>query len=101
MWLAIVVCLMLLAEPAHAFGAGIISSYGYLEGQAFRHGDIEDTIAELSMRQAGTVGAVLGVFVQDKGRFVGLTIKRVYFGNWLRWMWRHWEGGSSERPFGC
>ena len=84
MWLTILVYLVFLAEPAYAFGAGNIPSYGYLEGQAFRHGDIEDSIAELSMRQAGAVAAVLSVFGLGKGRFRGLMIKRVYFGNWLR-----------------
>ncbi|QRW05485.1 heterokaryon incompatibility protein Het-C protein [Ceratobasidium sp. AG-Ba] len=50
-----------------------------MEGKAFRHGDIEDTLAELAK---GAGKGLLGIGASRK--FGGLDIKRVYFGNWLR-----------------
>jgi hypothetical protein len=64
---------------AYAFGAGNIPSFAYLEGKAFRHGDIEDAIAELVKRGGGGL-AMVGL----KSKFGGLDVKRIYFGNWLR-----------------
>ncbi|KAL1744889.1 heterokaryon incompatibility protein Het-C-domain-containing protein [Schizophyllum fasciatum] len=64
-----------------AFGAGNIPSFAYLEGKAFRHGDIEDVLATLS--KAGGGGFALNKLFGG-GKFRGLDIKRVYFGNWLR-----------------
>ncbi|BGP31871.1 hypothetical protein JCM10296v2_003649 [Rhodotorula toruloides] len=61
---------------AHAFGAGNIPGYSFLEGKAFRHGDIEDALAELIKKSGGILGR--------GSKFGGLDIKRVYFGNWLR-----------------
>ncbi|GAA5960765.1 hypothetical protein JCM3765_007326 [Sporobolomyces pararoseus] len=61
---------------AHAFGAGNVASYSFLEGKAFRHGDIEDIIAELIKKSGGFLGR--------GSKFGGLDIKRIYFGNWLR-----------------
>ncbi|KAF8649338.1 hypothetical protein AX16_005873 [Volvariella volvacea WC 439] len=64
-----------------AFGAGNIPSFAYIEGRAFRHGDIEDTLSDLIKKSAS--GALVGLI--SKGtKFNGLDIKRVYFGNWLR-----------------
>ncbi|WVF72344.1 hypothetical protein IAT40_007158 [Kwoniella sp. CBS 6097] len=60
-----------------AFGAGNIPSYSYLEEKAFRHGDIEDVIANL-FKAAG------GGFLSRGTKFTPLDVKRVYFGNWLR-----------------
>jgi uncharacterized membrane protein YgcG len=61
---------------AHAFGAGNIPSFAYMEGKAFRHGDIEDILEELAKKVGGSLfGAA---------KFGGLDIKRIYFGNWLR-----------------
>ncbi|WRT66987.1 uncharacterized protein IL334_003953 [Kwoniella shivajii] len=60
-----------------AFGAGNIPGYSYLEEKAFRHGDIEDVIANL-MKAAG------GGFLSRGTKFTPLDVKRVYFGNWLR-----------------
>ncbi|GBE88758.1 Het-C-domain-containing protein [Sparassis crispa] len=65
-----------------AFGAGNIPGFAYMEGRAFRHGDIEDTLGELA-KQAG--GFALGALIGRGGsKFGDLDIKRVYFGNWLR-----------------
>ncbi|CBQ72977.1 related to Het-c heterokaryon incompatibility protein [Sporisorium reilianum SRZ2] len=61
---------------AHAFGAGNIPSFAYMEGKAFRHGDIEDILEDL-FKKAG--GSLFG-----SSKFGGLDIKRIYFGNWLR-----------------
>ncbi|WVQ78200.1 hypothetical protein IAT38_000283 [Cryptococcus sp. DSM 104549] len=60
-----------------AFGAGNIPSFSYLEDKAFRHGDIEDVIANL-FKAAG------GGFLSRGTKFTPLDVKRVYFGNWLR-----------------
>ncbi|TFK72137.1 Het-C-domain-containing protein [Pluteus cervinus] len=68
------------------FGAGNIPSFAYLEGRAFRHGDIEDTLADLIKKGASAgSGFALASLIGSKGtKFNGLDIKRVYFGNWLR-----------------
>ncbi|KZO91064.1 Het-C-domain-containing protein [Calocera viscosa TUFC12733] len=73
--LALLIILALLPS-AHAFGAGNIPSYAFLEGKAFRHGDIEDTLGQLVKHAGGFLGR--GV------KFGGLDTKRIYFGNWLR-----------------
>lgn len=65
---------------ALAFGAGNIPGFAYLEGKAFRHGDIEDVLADLLKKSAGS--GLLGLGGGSK--FGGLDVKRVYFGNWLR-----------------
>ncbi|OSX61045.1 hypothetical protein POSPLADRAFT_1147151 [Postia placenta MAD-698-R-SB12] len=66
----------------YAFGAGNIPGFAYLEGKAFRHGDIEDTLSEVAKRAGGfALGALIG---RGGSKFGGLDIKRVYFGNWLR-----------------
>lgn len=59
------------------------ASYAYLEGKAFRHGDIEDVIEELS-RSGGAASGVLGALTGGllAKKFKGLDIKRIYFGNW-------------------
>ncbi|KAG1862734.1 heterokaryon incompatibility protein Het-C-domain-containing protein [Suillus subalutaceus] len=66
----------------HAFGAGNIPSYAFVEGKAFRHGDIEDTLADLIKKGVG--GFALSSLIGKGPKFGGLDIKRVYFGNWLR-----------------
>ena len=58
---------------AHAFGAGNIAGISKVEGQNWRHGDIEDTLLKLMMARA--VGGK---------KFDKLAVSRVYFGNWLR-----------------
>lgn len=62
--------LILLARPAHAFGAGNIASTSKVEGQNWRHGDIEDTL--------------LTLLAFNGRKFTKMDVKRVYFGNWLR-----------------
>jgi len=68
-------CLILIyaALPVHAFGAGNIASISAVEGQNWRHGDVEDALLSVSM------AAVAG-----GKRFSSMDVKRVYFGNWLR-----------------
>ena len=69
-------CLLLLvflARPAHAFGAGNIASTARIEGQNWRHGDIEDTLLTLLISRAA-----------GGKKFSKMDVKRVYFGNWLR-----------------
>lgn len=77
--LTVAVVALSLIPAAHAFGAGNIPAFSYLEGKAFRHGDIEDVLEELA-KKAGH--GFLGIGGGSK--FGGLDIKRVYFGNWLR-----------------
>ncbi|PHH88619.1 hypothetical protein CDD83_7290 [Cordyceps sp. RAO-2017] len=67
------ILLVALASPAAAFGAGNIASISKIEGQNWRHGDIEDALLSLAMAQA------------MKGKkFSKIMVSRVYFGNWLR-----------------
>ncbi|KZT43565.1 Het-C-domain-containing protein [Sistotremastrum suecicum HHB10207 ss-3] len=80
----LLIFIVLCAPSVHAFGAGNIPSFAYLEGKAFRHGDIEDTLAELLKKGAAGGGFALGSFLGGGSKFGGLDIKRVYFGNWLR-----------------
>jgi hypothetical protein len=69
---ATLLLLILYARPTHAFGAGNIASLSKIEGQNWRHGDIEDTLLNLFMsRSSGK-------------KFSKMDVKRVYFGNWLR-----------------
>ncbi|KAL2824731.1 heterokaryon incompatibility protein Het-C-domain-containing protein [Aspergillus cavernicola] len=57
----------------HAFGAGNIASISKIEGQNWRHGDIEDALLTLLMAR-----------VAGGRKFSKLDVQRVYFGNWLR-----------------
>ena len=61
---------IVLIPTVSAFGAGNIASISTLEGKNWRHGDIEDMLANLS-------------FFRGR-RWKSADIKRVYFGNWLR-----------------
>ncbi|KAF2662564.1 Het-C-domain-containing protein [Lophiostoma macrostomum CBS 122681] len=69
-------CVVLLvlcwATPTAAFGAGNIASLAKIEGQNWRHGDIEDTLLNLLMSS------------RTGKKFSKMDVKRVYFGNWLR-----------------
>ncbi|KAJ3476240.1 hypothetical protein NLG97_g9191 [Lecanicillium saksenae] len=67
------VILVALASPAAAFGAGNIASISKVEGQNWRHGDIEDALLSIAMAQAF-----------NGKKFSKLMVSRVYFGNWLR-----------------
>lgn len=60
-----VVGIVLLARPAHAFGAGNIASVSKVEGQNWRHGDIEDTLLSIVASRA------------LNGKFGKLDVKRV------------------------
>ncbi|KAG5930241.1 hypothetical protein E4U53_002282 [Claviceps sorghi] len=62
-----------LVGPAAAFGAGNIGSTSKVEGQNWRHGDIEDALLTLAMAQA-----------MKHKKFNKIMVSRVYFGNWLR-----------------
>ena len=71
-----------------AFGAGNIPDFAFLEGKAYRHGDIEDILAEMFIRVAASEGGgVLDFFKKATGlggdKFSSLDVKRTYFGNWL------------------
>ncbi|KAI0918625.1 hypothetical protein AcV5_002565 [Taiwanofungus camphoratus] len=83
--LLILLCIIVFCIPGdgvYAFGAGNIPSFAYLEGRAFRHGDIEDTLSEIAKKTGGfALGALIG---KGGSKFGGLDVKRVYFGNWLR-----------------
>ena len=67
------ICLAILICPSSAFGAGNIASTAKIEGQNWRHGDIEDTLLTLLMTSAS-----------GGKKFSKMDVKRVYFGNWLR-----------------
>ena len=71
--LLILLALLFLARPTHAFGAGNIGSISKIEGTNWRHGDIEDTL--LTLLTARAFGGK---------KFSKMDVKRVYFGNWLR-----------------
>ncbi|KAK2046844.1 heterokaryon incompatibility protein Het-C [Colletotrichum somersetense] len=68
--LLVLVCL---AQPTYAFGAGNIASISKIEGQNWRHGDIEDALLTLAMARA-----------MNGKKFTKMMVARVYFGNWLR-----------------
>ncbi|KAL7939448.1 heterokaryon incompatibility protein Het-C domain-containing protein, partial [Trichoderma chlorosporum] len=68
------VLLVCLVQPAAAFGAGNIASISKVEGQNWRHGDIEDALLTLAMAHA----------IKGGRKFNKRTVSRVYFGNWLR-----------------
>lgn len=69
----VIAILLILARPAHAFGAGNIASISKIEGVNWRHGDIEDTLLTLVMSRAA-----------GGKKFDKMNVARVYFGNWLR-----------------
>ncbi|KAF2196671.1 Het-C-domain-containing protein [Delitschia confertaspora ATCC 74209] len=71
-WLPCLVLLIFWARPTHAFGAGNIASTAKIEGQNWRHGDIEDTLLTILMS------------TRTGKKFSKMDVKRVYFGNWLR-----------------
>ena len=67
-----------------AFGAGNIPNYPILQGRAFRHGDIEELLAEMLIRAADVGTNLVGFAAKEVGKkFSIINIKRTYFGNWL------------------
>src|SRR5579859_1671775 len=87
MWIAFVV-LVCYSGGALAFGAGNIPDFAFLEGKAYRHGDIEDILAEMLIRAASSESSGVFDFVKKVAgmggeKFSSLNIKRTYFGNWL------------------
>lgn len=65
--------LLVFARPATAFGAGNIAGISKIEGENWRHGDLEDILLTLVMAR-----------VAGGKKFDKLSVSRVYFGNWLR-----------------
>ena len=68
--LVLFIVILCMTSPAAAFGAGNIASIAKIEGQNFRHGDIEDMLAAVAHLKGH--------------KWSSMMIKRVYFGNWLR-----------------
>ncbi|KAE8145373.1 heterokaryon incompatibility protein Het-C-domain-containing protein [Aspergillus avenaceus] len=64
---------LVFSGQVHAFGAGNIASISRIEGQNWRHGDIEDVLLTLFLAR-----------VAGGRKFSKLDVQRVYFGNWLR-----------------
>ncbi|KAF1955195.1 Het-C-domain-containing protein [Byssothecium circinans] len=71
-WLPCLILLVLWTRPTAAFGAGNIASTSKIEGERWRHGDIEDTLLTLLISS------------KTGKKFSKMDVKRVYFGNWLR-----------------
>ncbi|KDQ31260.1 hypothetical protein PLEOSDRAFT_1111739 [Pleurotus ostreatus PC15] len=89
--LILTVLLVLLPPEAYAFGAGDIPDFAYLNGKAFRHGDIEGILEDLVKVAGHAGGGGLMGFAQSilqsaagGKKFSRSDIKKVYFGNWLR-----------------
>lgn len=83
LWISLLV-LACYAGYTTAFGAGSVPSYPILQGRAFRHGDIEDLLAEMLIRATDVGTNLVGFATKEVGRkFNIINIKRTYFGNWL------------------
>ncbi|KAI8817208.1 heterokaryon incompatibility protein Het-C-domain-containing protein [Fimicolochytrium jonesii] len=76
-WMRTLVALLLATSCVSAFDAGNVPPASALEGKAFRHGDIEDTLRDLRRRPKKH-------FWNFEEKFNSLDTERVYFGNWLR-----------------
>ncbi|KAJ7201281.1 Het-C-domain-containing protein [Mycena pura] len=95
--LVLTVVLVLLPDTVHAFGAGDIPDFAFLNDKAFRHGDIENILSTLA-KSAGHAAAsnsgnlfgfaksLIESATSGHGgpKFSSNDIKKVYFGNWLR-----------------
>jgi hypothetical protein len=86
-WIALVV-LVCYSGFCAAFGAGNIPNYAFLEGKAYRHGDIEDVLVDMIMRVGpshaeGALGFLKTLTGAAGEKFGSLNVKRTYFGNWL------------------
>ncbi|KAJ7897370.1 Het-C-domain-containing protein [Mycena olivaceomarginata] len=96
--LLLALVLVLLPETVHAFGAGDIPDFAFLNDKAFRHGDIENILSTLAKSAGHAVASAHGgnlfgfakslVKAATSGpggpKFTSGDIKKVYFGNWLR-----------------
>ncbi|ODV92829.1 hypothetical protein CANCADRAFT_93770 [Tortispora caseinolytica NRRL Y-17796] len=68
------------ATGAAAFGAGSVPSVSKVAGINFRHGDIENALANIVLENGHNfISRFLG-----RKDFDRTTISRIYFGNWLR-----------------
>jgi hypothetical protein len=102
----LVLILVLHAGSVWAFGAGEIPNYGFLSGKAFRHGDIENTLATMLIRitssdgnGSGLLGMVKKLAGLEGEKFGSLNVKRTYFGNWL--YFPDLQRGPFTAAFGC
>ncbi|KAJ7146223.1 heterokaryon incompatibility protein Het-C-domain-containing protein [Mycena epipterygia] len=97
--LILTVVLVLLPDTVHAFGAGDIPDFAFLNDKAFRHGDIENILSTLAKTAGlaaashsaggdlfGFAKAIIKTATSGPGgpKFSSSDIKKVYFGNWLR-----------------
>ena len=71
--LGTLIVLFFFTGGAHAFGAGNVASISKVEGENWRHGDIEDVLLKLTFARAA-----------GGKKFNDINVARVYFGNWLR-----------------
>lgn len=84
------ICVLGFAGSVHCFGAGNIGSTSKIEGQNWRHGDIEDTLLTILMARAagGKKFSKLDVkrvcWLKEYVRGYRANPGKVYFGNWLR-----------------
>ncbi|KAK9432135.1 heterokaryon incompatibility Het-C [Lipomyces doorenjongii] len=95
--LSVILLVAIVAMPSgvSAFGAGNIPSVSAIEGKNFRHGDIEDTLATVIMSAGGLLSKLTG-----GKKFNDISIKRVYFGNWLRDYSQAVDVGTLSRGVG-
>lgn len=70
--LVALVCVLLFASPASAFGAGEVPAGSEFKGFVWRHGDLSEVLKYLP------ASFITGY------RFTKLQRKQIYFGNWLR-----------------
>ena len=82
----VIIIVFCLSGYCSAFGAGNVPSDVIVHCKVFRHGDIEDILRELVMRtgSSGMLNGAIGFAVAEIGKKFGrLSVRRVYFGNWL------------------
>jgi len=90
--LFLIAFISLLPLQVSAFGAGDIPDFSYLHDKAFRHGDIENILAEVAKTVGGLATGSGMLRIAQSIMAVGSSgskfdkgdIKKVYFGNWLR-----------------
>lgn len=88
--LTLLVALTVLPSAVYAFGAGDIPDFSFLNDRAFRHGDIENVIAEVIKIAGHAAGGGMFSFARSivgsssGKKFSKEDVKKIYFGNWLR-----------------